>query len=102
MSTEDKEEETPPVAAEETVLSNDPYIDTPLCTSCNECTNKNGKLFNYNADKMAFIADAEAGTFLELVESAELCPVSIIHPGAPLNPDEADLEDLIKRAEKFN
>lgn len=87
---------------EESMLSNDPYIDTALCTSCNECTNMNGKLFNYNGDKMAFIADAKAGTFKELVEAAELCPVGIIHPGAPLNPDEADLDDLVERAEKFN
>lgn len=87
---------------EESMLSNDPYIDTALCTSCNECTNMNGQLFNYNGDKMAFIADAKAGTFKELVEAAELCPVGIIHPGAPLNPDEADLDDLVERAEKFN
>jgi ferredoxin len=87
---------------DETVLSIDPYIDTALCTSCNECTDMNGKLFNYNADKMAYIADPKAGTYNELVEAAELCPVGIIHPGSPLNPDEPDLDDLIKRAEKFN
>jgi pyruvate-ferredoxin/flavodoxin oxidoreductase len=62
----------------------------------------NGQLFNYNGDKMAFIADAKAGSFKELVEAAELCPVEIIHPGSPLNPDEADLDDLIDRAAKFN
>ncbi|MCF6352341.1 MAG: ferredoxin [Cyclobacteriaceae bacterium] len=87
---------------DEAVLSNDPYIDTALCTSCNECTDMNGKLFSYNTDKMAYIADPKAGTFNELVEAAELCPVGIIHPGSPLNPDEPGLDDLIKRAEKFN
>ncbi len=87
---------------DEAVLSNDPYIDTALCTSCNECTDMNGKLFSYNADKMAYIADPKAGTFNELVEAAELCPVAIIHPGSPLNPEEPGLDDLIKRAEKFN
>jgi ferredoxin len=84
------------------MLSNDPYIDTAMCTSCNECINMNGKLFIYNADKMAEIGDPAAGTFLELVEAAELCPVAIIHPGSPLNPDEADLESLVERAAKFN
>ena len=93
-------EEVP--AAEESMLSNDPYIDTALCTSCNECINMNGQLFKYNGDKMAFIADAKAGSFKELVEAAELCPVAIIHPGSPLNPDEADLDDLTERAAKFN
>jgi len=87
---------------EESMLSNDPYIDTALCTSCNECINMNGQLFKYNGDKMAFIADAKAGSFKELVEAAELCPVGIIHPGSPLNADEADLDDLTERAAKFN
>jgi len=99
-TTENIVEEAP--EEEESILSNDPYIDTPLCTSCNECINMNGQLFNYNGDKMAFIADAKAGSFKELVEAAELCPVEIIHPGSPLNPDEADLDDLIDRAAKFN
>jgi len=87
---------------EESMLSNDPYIDTALCTSCNECINLNGQLFNYNGDKMAFIADPKAGSFKDLVEAAELCPVSVIHPGAPLDSNEPDLEDLVQRAEKFN
>ncbi len=93
---------TEDIEEEEDVLSNEPYIDTALCTSCNECTDMNGAMFNYNADKMAFIADANAGTFRELVEAAEICPVGIIHPGSPLNPDEPDLDSLIERAAKFN
>lgn len=100
-SLEDVVEEAP-VAEEESGLSNDPYIDTALCTSCNECINMNGKLFKYNGDKMAFIADPKAGTFNELVEAAELCPVGVIHPGSPLNPNEAGLDDLIERAAKFD
>jgi ferredoxin len=87
---------------EESLLSNDPYIDTALCTTCNECTGINGAMFKYNADKLAYIDDAKAGTFKQLVEAAELCPVGIIHPGSPLNPNEPDLDNLIKRAEKFN
>jgi ferredoxin len=94
--------EEAPVAEEESMLSNDPYIDTALCTSCNECINMNGRLFNYNGDKMAYIADPKAGSFKELVEAAELCPVQVIHPGAPLDPNEADLDSLVERAEKFN
>jgi hypothetical protein len=49
----------------------------------------------------AYIADPDAGTFRELVEAAETCQVAIIHPGKPRNPDEAGLEELIKRAEPF-
>ena len=86
----------------ESVLSNDPYIETALCTTCDECTNLNGVMFKYNADKLAYIADATAGTFSDLVEAAELCPVGIMHPGTPLNPNEPNLDSLIERAEKFN
>jgi len=91
-----------PAEEDDSMLSNDPYIDTALCTSCNECLDLNGIMFKYNTDKMAFIADPKAGTFLDLVKAAELCPVGIIHPGSPLNPSEADLDSLVLRAEKFN
>ena len=50
----------------------------------------------------AYIADPEGGTFREIVEAAESCQVSIIHPGKPLNPNEPNLDDLIARAESFN
>lgn len=102
-----KEEEQAPAEPvedeeDETMSFDDPYIDTPLCTSCNECTNRNGKMFAYNENKQAYIKDATAGTYKELVESAEKCPVKIIHPGKPKNPDEPGLDELIKRAEPFN
>jgi hypothetical protein len=80
----------------------DPYIETDRCTSCNECTQLNNKMFAYNENKQAYIADAYAGTFRQLVEAAEGCQVSIIHPGKPLNPKEPGLDDLIKRAAEFN
>lgn len=82
--------------------SGDPYIETARCTSCNECTNLNNRMFAYNAEKQAYIADPDAGTFRQLVEAAEGCQVSIIHPGKPRNPKEPGLEDLIKRAAEFN
>lgn len=79
----------------------EPYIETTRCNSCNECTNKNKAMFEYNENKQATIKDVTAGTFRDLVEAAEKCQMAIIHPGKPLNPDEADLEDLIKRAAPF-
>jgi hypothetical protein len=78
------------------------YIETPRCNACDECTKKNSLMFAYNDNKQAYIADIDAGTFRDLVESAELCKVAIIHPGKPRNPDEPNLEELIKRAEPFN
>jgi ferredoxin len=80
----------------------EPFIDSPLCTTCNECTNINGQLFKYNADKQAFIADAATGTFDELVRAAELCPASCIHPGKPRSDDTTATPDMLERAAKFN
>lgn len=87
---------------EEAVSFDDPYIDTPLCTSCNECTKLNAKMFAYDGNKQAYIADADAGTFRDLVMAAEKCPVKIIHPGKPRDPSESGLDDLVERAEPFN
>ncbi|MCB0518995.1 MAG: ferredoxin [Saprospiraceae bacterium] len=92
----------PKQETDEILMSSEPWIDTPLCTSCNDCINLNKRMFGYNENKQAFIADPKAGTFRELVLAAEKCPVSIIHPGAPLNPNEPGIEELVKRAEKFN
>ncbi len=95
------EEETE-AEAEEEISLDEPYIDTPLCTSCNECINKNSQMFAYDENKQAYIKDPTAGTYRELVEAAEKCPVHIIHPGKPKNPNEPGLEELMKRAAKFN
>ena len=90
-----------PVEKETEKSSADAYIETPRCASCNECIQINDKMFSYDGNKQAFIADVSAGTFAQLVEAAENCQVAIIHPGKPRNPNEAGLEDLIKRAEAF-
>jgi len=80
----------------------DPYIETARCTSCNECTNLNKKMFAYNDAKQAYIKDPKAGTFAEIVQAAERCTAKIIHPGTPLNPRERDIEKWIERAKPFN
>ncbi len=79
----------------------EPYIETPRCTTCDECTQINNRTFVYNENKQAYIADATGATYRELVEAAESCQVAIIHPGKPNNPDEPGLDDLMARAEAF-
>jgi pyruvate-ferredoxin/flavodoxin oxidoreductase len=83
-------------------MGNEPYIDTLRCTSCDDCLKINPKVFVYNDDQQAYIGDAKAGTFKQLVMAAEACPAECIHPGDPLNPNEKGLDKLIKRAEPFN
>jgi ferredoxin len=79
----------------------DAWIDSDLCTSCDDCTRRNPKAFAYNEARQAYLKDAGAASYRELVEAAEECPVCIIHPGKPLNPDEPGIEELMKRAEPF-
>ena len=78
------------------------WIETSECTTCDECIGINNDIFKYNADKLAYVADPKAGTFADIVKAAESCPVAIIHPGAPQNPNEPGLEALVKKAEAFN
>jgi hypothetical protein len=77
------------------------WIETARCPSCNECQLINDKMFVYNANKQAYIGDLKAGTYRQLVEAAESCQVSIIHPGKPFNPKEPGLDELVERAKAF-
>lgn len=96
----------PEAAAEqkpvEELSFDDPWIDTPLCTSCNDCLKINPLLFVYNEEKQAMLGDLASATYAQLVQAAELCPARCIHPGRPWNPDEPGLGDLIERAAPFN
>ena len=89
---EEKEAEKP---------SDEAYIETPRCASCNECILINDKMFAYDGNKQAYIKDVNAGTYAQLVEAAESCQVAVIHPGKPRNASEPGLDELIKRAEAF-
>ena len=96
--------EAAPVEAIEPEAERSPdeaYIETARCSTCNECVQFNNKMFAYDGNQQAYIADVNAGTYAQLVEAAENCQVSIIHPGKPRNPNEPGLEELIKRAELF-
>lgn len=99
-----KAEAPPPAAAAETAkapASDEAYIETPRCTTCEECMAINKQMFKYDGNKQAYIADINAGTYRQLVEAAEACQVSIIHPGKPRNPDEPGLEEMLERARPF-
>ena len=81
--------------------SEEPYIETPRCTTCNECTELNNKMFAYDENMQAYIADPDAGPYRDLVEAAETCQVCILHPGKPRNPNEPNLDELMIRAQPF-
>ncbi|TWT79042.1 Pyruvate-flavodoxin oxidoreductase [Planctomycetes bacterium CA13] len=79
-----------------------PWIDTPECTSCDECININKKIFKYNDKKQAVIIDANGGPYSDLVKAAEKCTARIIHPGLPKDRSAKDVDKWIARGEKFN
>ena len=88
--------------ADEDISFDEPFIDSYLCTTCDDCMAINKLVFVYNDNKQAIIGDASAGTFEQIVRAAELCPAKCIHPGKPLNPDEPGLDELMQRAEPYN
>ncbi len=94
-------EPAPAPPEEEDTEPAEPWIDSPLCTSCNDCIDINPQLFAYDANKQAEIVDPEAGTFEDLVRAAEKCPSNCIHPGAPLDPSEPGLDALLERAAPY-
>ena len=81
--------------------SDEAWIETARCPSCNECQTINDRMFAYNENKQAYIKDVDAGTYRQLVEAAEVCQVAIIHPGKPRNPNEPGLAELVERAKPF-
>ena len=91
----------PAAEAEAKPPSDEAWIETSRCPSCNECQNVNDRMFAYNDNKQAYIKDIAAGTYRQLVEAAEACQVAIIHPGKPRDPNEAGLEELLERAKPF-
>jgi hypothetical protein len=111
LAPETRESSDPPAVevgeaapVEETQAARDadePYIETPRCTTCDECTQINPRMFSYDENKQAYLADLDAGTYRDLVEAAESCQVCIIHPGKPRNSREPGLPELIERAKPF-
>ena len=87
---------------EEEAGFDEPWIDTHLCTSCNDCLPINPQLFVYADSNQAYISDPSLGTYAQLVEAAEICPSNCIHPGKPLNSAEPNLEELLERAAPYN
>jgi pyruvate-ferredoxin/flavodoxin oxidoreductase len=79
-----------------------PWIETESCTSCDECTKLNSKIFAYNNNKKAYILNPNGGPYQDLVKAAEKCTARVIHPGLPADMNEKDIDKWIKRGEKFN
>jgi ferredoxin len=87
---------------QESIVSSEAWVEEDECTSCNDCTDALPGVFKYNSDKQATVHNPKGGSYAKIVAAAEKCPAACIHPGLPQNPEEPNLEKLIKRAEKFN
>lgn len=96
---------TPPAAAQATPSTEGymaPWLETPACSSCDECIKLNANMFAYNSDKKAYIKDPNAGPYTDLVKAAEKCTARVIHPGLPADKSAKDIDKWIQRGEKFN
>jgi pyruvate-ferredoxin/flavodoxin oxidoreductase len=79
-----------------------PWIDTPECTSCDECIRINDAIFAYDGNGKAYIKNPAGGPYADLVKAAEKCTARIIHPGLPADRSAPDIAKWIKRGEKYN
>ena len=79
-----------------------PWLESDKCTACDECTNLNPKMFAYGPGKKAFIKDANAGPYSDLVKASERCTAGVIHPGLPRDRSGKDADKWIARGRKHN
>jgi ferredoxin len=93
--------EAAPAEEEDELPAAEAWVDSALCTSCNDCMKINDRMFKYNDDKQAYLADVEAGNFEVLVKAAEACPANCIHPGSPRPGDTSATPELIERAAAY-
>lgn len=77
------------------------WIDSALCTSCDECVRKFPSIFVYNGNKQAVFKNPRGGSFRDLVVAAESCTAKVIHPGTPWDANEPDLARSLERARPF-
>lgn len=88
-------------AAAETADYEAVWIETPECTTCDECVEINPHIFAYNDEDKAVIVNPRGGPYRDIVKAAEKCTAGVIHPGTPPDPNEKGLDKLIKRAAKY-
>lgn len=79
-----------------------PWLETEECTACDECIRLNPNIFAYNPDGKAYILNAKAGPYEDLVRAAEKCTAGVIHPGLPAERTAKDIDKWIARGEKYN
>jgi pyruvate-ferredoxin/flavodoxin oxidoreductase len=58
-----------------------PYIESKLCTACDECITIDPNIFAYDSNKQAFIKNAKGGPYKNLLKASKKCSAKIIHPG---------------------
>ena len=95
-------EQEAPTAVESNGEYMAPWLETEECTSCDECTQLNSKIFAYNNNKKAYILNPDGGPYEDLVKAAEKCTARVIHPGLPADRSAKDIDKWIKRGEKYN
>ena len=77
------------------------WIETPECTTCDECIEINPNIFAYDENDLAYVLDPRGGPYKDIVRAAEKCTAGVIHPGTPFNTSEKNVDKLVQRAAKY-
>ena len=78
------------------------WVETPECSGCGDCITLAPGVFAFNVDRKATVLNPKGAKFVDIVKSAEKCPADCLHPGAPWNPAEPELDKLRARAAIYN
>ena len=81
--------------------TDDPYIETPRCSTCNECTQINNRMFAYNENKQAFIADPPPAPTVSSSRPRRVARCRSFTRASRAIRMKPGLEELLKRAEAF-
>ena len=63
------------------------WVETPECTSCDECINIAPGVFAYNDEGKAYVVNPQGAPFKDIVKAAEKCSAGSLHPGSTLGPE---------------
>lgn len=57
------------------------WIESKLCTGCDECVTIEPNVFAYNGDKQAYVKNPRGGPYKNILKASKKCSARIIHPG---------------------
>ena len=94
----------PEAEAEEELSFDEPWLDTAMCTTCDDCMGINKMMFTFTTTTSRRLSSDPEGRQLSPISwrRPKSVPPSAFTRANRSNPNEAGLEELMARAEPFN